>query len=80
MDLKGGEGDFIRNLKPKLSSFEKLAFDYQWRQILVCTRAWPHFQTYLCNSVRQTDSALSNLILNIHGHVEVPKRKFFLKK
>ena len=27
------------------------------------------------NSVRQTDSALSNLSLNTHGHVEVPKSK-----
>ena len=27
------------------------------------------------NSVRQTDSALYNLSLNIHGHVKVPKSK-----
>ena len=31
-------------------------------------------------SVRQTNSASSNLSLNIQGHVEVPKSKFFLKK
>ena len=30
---------------------------------------------YLMSSVRQTDSALSNLSLNIHGHVEIPKSK-----
>ena len=34
----------------------------------------------LSNSVCQTDSALSNLSLNIHGHVEVPKAIFFRKK
>ena len=32
------------------------------------------------NSVRQTNSAQSNLSLNIQGHVEVPKSKFFLEK
>ena len=32
------------------------------------------------NSVRQTDSALSNLSLNIHGHVEVPKSKKKIEK
>ena len=32
------------------------------------------------NSVRQTNSALSNLSLNIQGHVEVPKSIFFLEK
>ena len=31
------------------------------------------------SSVRQTDSALSNLFLNIHGHIEVPKSIFFFK-
>ena len=31
-------------------------------------------------SVRQTDSELSNLSLNIHGHVEIPKSKKNLKK
>ena len=31
-------------------------------------------------SVRQTDSALSNLSLNIHGHVEVPKSKKRIEK
>ena len=30
--------------------------------------------------MRQTNSALSNLSLNIQGHVEVPKNKFFLEK
>ena len=30
-------------------------------------------------SVRQTDSALSNISLNIHGHEEVPKKKFLKK-
>ena len=29
----------------------------------------------MINSVSQTDSALSNLLLNIHVHVEVPKSK-----
>ena len=31
-------------------------------------------------SVCQTDSALPNLSLNIHGHVEVPKSIFFVEK
>ena len=35
---------------------------------------------YISISMRQTDSALSYLLLNIQGHVEVPKSKFFLKK
>ena len=31
-------------------------------------------------SVRQTDSELSNLSLNIHRHVEVPKRQTKIEK
>ena len=34
----------------------------------------------MCISVNQTDSALSNLSLNIHRHKEVPKSKKKLKK
>ena len=34
----------------------------------------------LLHSVRQTNSALSNLSLNIQGHVEVPKSKKNLEK
>ena len=34
----------------------------------------------MINSVSQTDSALSNLSLNIHGHVEVPKSNKTMKK
>ena len=36
--------------------------------------------TIIYISVRQTNSAPSNLSLNIQGHVEVPKSKFFFEK
>ena len=38
------------------------------------------FRPTLKSSVRQTNSAVSNLSLNIQRHVEVPKSNFFWKK
>ena len=50
------------------------------RQKLGYFTTMKYFGFMLLTSVRQTNSALSNLSLNIQGDVEVPKSNFFLKK
>ena len=71
--FKGSEHQFLA--KYKLDFFIRKVKLHQPIEI-----TFFHAYRIVINSVRQTNSASSNLSLNIQGHVEVPKSKFFLEK
>ena len=71
----------------RLKTFQSLTDSQSKENIRTTQGSWKlfcfeftAFLPHLDSSVRQTYSALSNLSLNIQGHEEVPKSKFFFEQ